>query len=189
MSFKEGVKDALGEGVKSSIRDDLGIIVNAVKTADVYEVEGISGSDISRIVPIAKQSHKLSNSSEFDKIAELVADPVVQDVSEPDLKDGWAVEVGFLGGVTDNAAETTRQAIKDIMKKDVSVRTSKLYYIKGATKSGIERICSGLLYNKLIQFCKVNGKHVSHDNISIREDPEQIPFFKKERSLYVPKKK
>ena len=154
VSFKEGVKDALGEGVKSSVMDDLGIIVNSVETADVYEVEGISSSDIS-------------------KITELVADPVVQAVSEAEQENGWLIEVGFLNGVTDNAAETTRQAIKDIVRKDVSVRTSKLYCIKGARKDEIARICNSLLYNKLIQFCKVKDKNKLHNNtFSVREDPK-----------------
>ena len=154
VSFKEGVKDALGEGVKSSVMDDLGIIVNSVETADVYEVEGISSSDIS-------------------KITELVADPVVQAVSEAEQENGWLIEVGFLNGVTDNAAETTRQAIKDIVRKDVSVRMSKLYCIKGARKDEIARICNSLLYNKLIQFCKVKDKNKLHNNtFSVREDPK-----------------
>lgn len=143
--FKEGVKDALGEGIKSSVMDDLGIGVS-VKTADAYEIEGISDPDIS-------------------KVAQLLADAVVQDFSvnqaAETCKDKWAVEIGFLPGVTDNAAETARQSIKEITGKDVSVKASKLYFIEGATKKEIENICSQLLFNKLIQFCRILQKTVN----------------------------
>lgn len=136
--FKEGMKDALGEGVESATKEDLGIGV-AVKTADAYEIEGISDSDVR-------------------KVAQLLADAVVQDFSVNQAaetgKDKWAVEIGFLPGVTDNAAEAARQSIKEMTGKDVSVKASKLYFIEGATKKEIENICSQLLFNRLIQYCK-----------------------------------
>jgi phosphoribosylformylglycinamidine synthase len=71
---------------------------------------------------------------------------------------GWVVEVGFLPGVTDNVANTTRQIIEDLLKKPFisteSVYTSQLIIIpQSIPQKEIDKIRS-YLGNPLIQRVK-----------------------------------
>jgi phosphoribosylformylglycinamidine (FGAM) synthase PurS component len=135
---KNEFKDSFGDSVKKSIIEDLEIKVKSVKTADVYEIKGI-------ITP--------------EEIAEILVDPVLQDFSAENLgktgKEAIEIEIGFLDGVTDNVGETVRQSVKKIFNKDVFVKTSKLYFIEGVDKDNVKKICDNILFNKLIQYCRI----------------------------------
>lgn len=67
----------------------------------------------------------------------------------------WAIEIGFLPGVTDNIGKTTRQGIEDHLKLkfdfEEDVYSSQVTFISGGlSKSEIEQIAAGL-HNPLIQ--------------------------------------
>ena len=75
---------------------------------------------------------------ELDEIGAQLINPVVQNfsVDEPTRANfDYAIEVGFLPGVTDNAGATARQTIEDFsgMKfgADEAVYTSHLYFVRG----------------------------------------------------------
>ncbi len=143
--FKPTARDAEGIGARSSIKEDLGIPVVSVNTADVYSVSGIELS-----------------AGEKERLAKfLFSDSVVQDYSidkEPfSSKNGdWLLEVGFKSGVTDNVGQTSLIGMRDVLGKDIpphaEVRTSRQYCVKGnVSKAQAEKICSGVLANPVIQ--------------------------------------
>lgn len=136
--FKDGMKDALGEGVKKRIIEDLHIDVESVRTVDVYTFDA-SLSDEQVIVLGEK----------------LFADPVIQVFSDKPLAAdfSWLIEAGFMPGVTDNVGATARKASEDILGIPVrGVYFSRQYLIKGNIKQNdAEMIASGLLANSLIE--------------------------------------
>jgi phosphoribosylformylglycinamidine synthase len=150
VGFREGVRDALGEKVRRRIVEHLRINVEAVRTIDVYTVEG-----------------NLSK-GEIRQIAEgPLTDPVIQRYA---VNRGlaaafdWLIEVGFRPGVTDNVGRTATEAIRTLLGdgrgEDARVYTSRQYVIRGGIgRDEAERIASGLLANELIErFEIVEGK-------------------------------
>lgn len=96
--------------------------------------------------------------SQLIEIASSLTNPVYQDfkINEPTLikKFSWAVETGFLPGVTDNIANTVKEIIKDQLKikftDDEGVFSSQLLFIDGKLdEKQIKEICLGLI-NPLI---------------------------------------
>jgi phosphoribosylformylglycinamidine (FGAM) synthase PurS component len=133
---KKGVRDSLGESVRSSAMEDLGITLESVMTADAYEIQGVT-------------------SMEAEKISCLLADPIVQTAFVNPSHNGLRVEISYLDGVTDNIAEAAQQTVRHALGKNVKIKASKIYFIKGA-ESSIKKLCEELLYNKLIQECRVS---------------------------------
>lgn len=150
VGLKPGFRDPLGESVKDSIKNNLDISVNDVRTIKVYTL----------------------NASLTDEEKEKVAggpysDPVVQEFTiDRPLADrfDWLVEVGFKPGVTDNEGKTGREAIEDMLGRKLSekdsVHTSMQYLINGSiTGQQVERICKELLGNELIErFDVIDGR-------------------------------
>ena len=77
----------------------------------------------------------------------------------PELQFDWAVEIGFLPGVTDNVSHTVREVIEDLLKKEIDhekgVFTSTSYFIKGSLSRQQIDALSLELYNPLIQRARV----------------------------------
>src|SRR3989338_96880 len=99
------------------------------------------------------------NQNQLKKIASSLTNPVYQDfkINQPTLvsKFYWAVETGFLPGVTDNVANTVKKIIKDQLKikfiGDEGVFSSQLLLINGKfDEKDIIKISQGLI-NSLIQ--------------------------------------
>ncbi len=142
--FKKGIKDALGEGIKKRIVEDLHIDVESVKTIDVYTFD----ADLSQ--------------AELELLGEKVfADPVIQVFSDKPLAwdFSWLIEVGYRPGVTDNVGATAKKASEDVLKTTLKgVYFSKQYLIKGdITENDVERIAGGLLANNLIERWVIAG--------------------------------
>jgi len=97
-----------------------------------------------------------------EKIAGMLANPVVQDVliNKAYTPDNFAygIEVGFLPGVTDNVAHTVRESVEDLLKRELdqekSVFTTKSYFISDIDGDTAKKIASEL-YNPLIERVKV----------------------------------
>ena len=147
--FKPSTTDAAGRSTLSSIKEDLNISVESVRTADVYSVEGIALSP-----------------DEQKRVAQfLFSDSVVQDSSidkEPfSSADGnWLLEIGFKPGVTDNVGLTSLIGLADILGRsppaETQVHTLRQYCIRGSlSKAQAEKICSDLLANPVIQHYSV----------------------------------
>ncbi len=99
------------------------------------------------------------SSSHLEEVATMLANPVIQRAAvnhalHPERFD-WAIEIGYLPGVTDNVATTTKECIETLLKKklprDEGVYTSQVTFLSGTlTEEDIRRI-AGTLANPLIQ--------------------------------------
>ncbi|MDI9571160.1 MAG: phosphoribosylformylglycinamidine synthase subunit PurS, partial [Pseudomonadota bacterium] len=104
IGFRKGIRDALGEKIKRRINEHLHIPVTAVRTVEVYTLDG----DFTR-----------------DELERAAAGPLTDAVIQRYAIDGavaadaevaagdfdWLIEVGFRPGVTDNVGKTAREAI------------------------------------------------------------------------------
>ncbi len=93
------------------------------------------------------------------KVAAILTNPVLEEayVNTNPLKNkfSYAIEIGFLPGVTDNVATTVRETIEDALKrkfkKTDGVYTSMVFVITGTlSQADAEKIAS-TLYNPLIE--------------------------------------
>ena len=94
---------------------------------------------------------------QINKIANSLHNKVVEKtrINEPiEKKFDWALELGFLPGVTDNVANTTTEIINDLFKVNIGlskVFSSKVLFLSGKlTKKDIENIANELV-NILIE--------------------------------------
>ncbi len=107
---------------------------------------------------------------QINKIADALHTPIVQKarINFPiNEKFDWALEIGFLPGVTDNVANTTAEIINDLLKIDIGrnkVFSSRSLFISGPiTKTGGEMIANELT-NPLI-----NRFHIKSYNQYIQD--------------------
>ncbi len=132
---KEEFKNPVAEKLIKRIEDELKINVSAIKKIDAYNID----YDLSL--------------EEIDKIGkEILVDPITQNYSfansfYPEL---WKIEVGYLPGVTDNVGKTAKDALKDALKKEISIYYSRVFAFVGIDAEKAEKI-SKLLYNKLVE--------------------------------------
>jgi len=150
--FKNPALDARGPSIKKQIEQDLGVNLDSLSVRDVYYIDA----------PLTD--------GQIELVArDLLADPVLQDYSldkPPTAGIDWAIEVGYLPGVTDNVGRTTAEAIADMLdlwegrRQEAGiheggggdfVRTATVYVISGRlTEAQAEHVCLGLLANPLI---------------------------------------
>ncbi|UCD04110.1 MAG: phosphoribosylformylglycinamidine synthase subunit PurL [Candidatus Woesearchaeota archaeon] len=94
---------------------------------------------------------------QIEKIANSLYSPVAETVrinSPHDIEFDWALELGFLPGVTDNVAHTATEIIDDLFKINIGlskVFSSKLLFIKGDINRGDVEKISHELINVLIE--------------------------------------
>ena len=142
-----GVLDAAGESVRRRIASDLNLALDAVRVVEVYTVD----KDLPR--------------DALDRCREVIfTDPLAQESSlDRPLATGfdWIVEVGFLPGVTDNVGNTSREAVRDLLKTDFgdgeNVYSSKQYLLSGGLGRPEAGRIAGWLHNPLIE--RVALKH------------------------------
>src|SRR3989344_1768022 len=108
--------------------------------------------------------NKRFSSQEPTKSAAALSNPVTQkadikiDVVRPKslipAEFDWAIEIGFLPGVTDNIAGTTKEIIEDLLKAkfhpNENVYTSQVTFIKGKLSDSQVKKITGNLYNPII---------------------------------------
>ncbi len=109
--------------------------------------------------------NKQFTEKEFHTIGSAVINPVTQTffVKTKQNKNyylngknfSWAIEIGFLPGVTDNVSHTVKELIQDLLKRDFSaeegVYTSQITFIEGKLTEKEVRTIAESLYNPLIQ--------------------------------------
>ncbi|MDP2649758.1 MAG: phosphoribosylformylglycinamidine synthase subunit PurL [bacterium] len=133
------VEDTRAKVKKKKIKD-LGFKIKNLYLADVYTID------------------KNLNKKDVALISSSLTNPVSQIAyvnNSETLDFTWAIEIGFLPGVTDNIANTTKEIIEDLLKQkfaqDEGVYTSQLLFIKGdLTEKDIKAISESLI-NLLIQ--------------------------------------
>src|SRR4051812_42569053 len=94
---------------------------------------------------------KLST-KELEKLGEAITNPILERYSINNFPEGglkgsfsYAVEIGFLPGVTDNVGHSVKEIARDLLHKDVNVYTSRIFFFPKSTKD-IEKEASAL-YN------------------------------------------
>lgn len=108
---------------------------------------------------------KKFTSQQLGRITSMLINPVAQKasintpVSPPPFS--WAIEIGYLPGVTDNIANTATESIEDLLKvtfKDGEhVYTSQITFIEGdVTKEKVVQIANSL-YNPVIQRANIKS--------------------------------
>lgn len=133
-------RDPRGDHAAAQVREFLHLPIAAVRTRDVYLVEG----DLS--------------AQEAERVAGELADPILQRGAYGRVEDGpfdVAIEVAYQPGVTDPVGKSAKVAIGDILGHDLApeatVYTSVVYLLEGIDRAGAERVAFELLANPLIQ--------------------------------------
>jgi phosphoribosylformylglycinamidine synthase len=97
-------------------------------------------------------------------ITNALTNPLTQEASLQSTQingANYALEIGFLPGVTDNVAHTTKEIIEDLLKTKFAegedVYTSQLVFIKTSAQDGqVKQIASSLI-NPIIQRIHIKG--------------------------------
>ena len=114
--------------------------VKAVELVDVYTVD----ADLEE--------------SQLERIASILSQPVTQQVTVDQFQApdefNWAIEVGFLPGVTDNVANTARESVEDLLGRkfepEEGVYTSQVTFLSGElSREEVESIAN-TLYNPIV---------------------------------------
>ncbi len=124
----------------------------------LLETEGLSAHV--RVVDVYTSECSDIKSTDFVK---AVTNPITQKVNIPpnkfDLKFDWALEIGFLAGVTDNVGNTASELLELATGAKDTCYSSRLYLIKSdAIRADIENLAT-VISNKLIQRVSIK----SHD--------------------------
>lgn len=125
------------------------------------------------------------------KTAELVSNPVIENyLIDQSMKIGgadWALEIGFLPGVTDNVAHTVKEEIEGLLSEKFEtqegVYSSRLFLILGnLSKSDIEEVAF-TMHNSVIQrfetkprneYEKNNGMGIVVPKVRLDDEPKAI---------------
>jgi phosphoribosylformylglycinamidine synthase II len=149
VAFKDDLRDPLGEKTAARIKNDLGLMAQSVRTIEVYTID----------VPL--------DTAQLELVAhEAYTDPITQEwsVDRPLARAfDWAIEVGFLPGVTDNVGRTALEALEACLairlQEGEKVYTSRQYLIKGdLSRAEAERIATELLGNPLVNRFEIRGR-------------------------------
>ncbi len=96
------------------------------------------------------------------EFAGALANPVTQKVNQTPQDFDWALEIGYLPGVTDNIGSTTSEILELVAPAnndtDHTCYSSRLYLIKGELARGQVEELAASLSNKLIQRISIKSK-------------------------------
>ncbi len=146
--------------------------ISQVEIADVYTVD------------------KSFTTEQLEKIGSILSNPVSQTFSLKSIipkSFDWAIEIGYLPGVTDNVAGTAKEIIEDMLKvkfvNEENVYTSRILFITTSLNhKQIEKIVEGLI-NPLIQrshiksnsqFLKDKGMDPVVPKVKLNHQPQVI---------------
>ncbi len=116
---------------------------------------------------------------ELTRVAETFTNPILENFSIDQLpevgKFTYAIEIGYLPGVTDNIAHTAKETIVDLLRltdsSDLQVYTSKIFLLTGSIDlRDVERIALSL-HNPLIERSRI----ASFAEIKKKGLPKEVP--------------
>ncbi|MFH0818966.1 MAG: AIR synthase-related protein [Patescibacteria group bacterium] len=129
---------------------------------------------------------------ELDKIADSLTNLVIQEfkVNHPNINQefSFAVEIGYLPGVTDNCGATAKEIIEDLFKIEFSenedVYSSQIFYLQGHVSMETVKVISQSFYNDLIQRCHIKSYQAYQENKGMNV---VIPKVKLEQNIQIDK--
>ncbi len=132
--------DARAEVRKRRLKS-FGFEIDDVQLVDVYTIEA---------------SYE---QSQLKKIASVLTNPVTQQATIDQEQAGcpfsWAVEIGYLPGVTDNIGTTARESIEDLLQEKLppaeKVYTSQIMFLSGDISREEVNLMANSLANPIIQ--------------------------------------
>ena len=138
------VTDFRGEGLMKSLNNK-GRDVTALVASDNYLINAA-------LTP-----------EEAKKAASALTNPVTQDflINSPYIPErfDYAVQIGFLPGVTDNAAHTVRESIEDLLKKNLDHERGVFSSVTWFFECGSDiNLIASELYNPLIQTANIKTR-------------------------------
>lgn len=124
-----------------------------------YEVEKAAVIDVYTI-------NKDLDETSFTKIADLLVNPVTEKATingKTDIEDyDFAIEIGYLPGVTDNIAGTVREEVQELLNIDFEeeegIYSSRLFFVKGLLDKDLVKKAAAVLHNPLIQRAQIKSR-------------------------------
>ncbi len=143
VGVRKGLRDAAGERAARAARENLGVPVQAARSIEVYTIDDAGAISQQQAEFLAREVFADSVANEFSVNAPLA------NCEEFD----WAVEVGFLPGVTDNAGATASKAIEDALaaKTGAAAYYSVQYLLKGSISPPQAQAVAESLYNGQVE--------------------------------------
>jgi phosphoribosylformylglycinamidine synthase II len=155
VAMRPHLPDVRGEALQRTLRDDLQLPIDEVRTAALYTVHApVTPDDLDA----ARQS--------------LFTDAVVQESYWDERPLGtydWVAQVGFLPGITDNVGRTATEALEDMYSRPLrgAVYTSQLYLLRGKLRrSEVERVVTDVLANPLVQQWRITAAADWRDGVA-----------------------
>lgn len=148
LEVRNTVKDSRAATRLSRLKAD-GYKVDVVVTADIYTVNREFGSE------------------EKEKIGKMMTNPIFEaysvDKLTPPNDFDYAIETGFLPGVTDNVGHTARESIEDLLDVEFdvpneNVHSSQMTYVKGDLSLAEAHAIAESFVNPLIQRINIKSK-------------------------------
>ncbi len=120
------------------------------------------------------------SSEKISEGAKALVNPVLEKLHVGELpkmpKFTYAIEIGYLPGVTDNVGHTAKETVSDFLhlnpKEQLEIYTSKIYFVSGNIKLDDAKKIALSLHNPLIERSYI----ASYEEISRKRNlPEKIP--------------
>ena len=127
----------------------------AEKYLKSWRAEGFRGISQLQVLDSYTVDSKL-NDRELKKLAQALSNPTLEtffiNTAELRSKFKFAIEIGYLPGVTDNIGHTVKEMAQDLLnKKNIEVYTSRIFLIAGKITQREAKKIASLLYNLLIE--------------------------------------
>src|SRR3989344_2847843 len=128
---------------------------------------------------------------ELMKVAEALTNPILEEYfinKSPQVGDfSYAIEIGFLPGVTDNISHTVKEVARDLLKlkenSEFEVYTSKIYLTKEKSENKVKEFAT-TLYNSLIESAYM--AKIKNQKISLHFKIPKVIFKKRTSVIKVP---
>lgn len=113
--------------------------------------------------------------SQLERVASILSQPVTQQKTvnqfQAPEKFNWAIEVGFLPGVTDNVANTARENIEDLLERkfepEEGVYTSQVTFLSGELSRKDAESIASTLYNPIVERVHIKENSNSFEGMDI----------------------
>ena len=113
-----------------------------------------SGKSVfAKIVDVYTVEHDIDNTANVQALSKSFVNPVTQKLLERGEEGDfdWAVEIGFLPGVTDNIGHTVSELSALTLNDNQPVYSSQVIYLKGKLNEADVKSIAATLHNPLIQ--------------------------------------